>query len=91
MRARARVCVCVCLKRLNAYIYNTPGVLPAPNSLSLPVCRFDEGIRTHDRERNPVLQVANLLLVLLLEDEGALVRKVVDLDVGLRYLTHNLK
>ena len=72
-----------------SYVDGTPGVFPSSDSLS--VCVFDDGVRTHDRERDPVFQVPYLLLVLLLEDEGALVRKVVDLDAGLRYLTHDLE
>ena len=72
-----------------SYVDGAPGVFPSSDSLSVGV--FDDGVRTHDRERDPVFQVPDLLLVLLLEDEGALVRKVVDLDAGLRYLTHDLE
>ena len=78
------------LRQIMTYIDNTPRVFPAPNSLSFSVGGFDESIRTDDREGDATLQASDLLLVLLLEDERTLVREVVDLDTGLRYLSHYL-
>ena len=72
-----------------AYIYNAPRVLSSPDPLSIGV--FDDRVGSDDRKGDSRFHVPDFLLVLLLEDEGAVVWEVVDFDAGLRYLSHDLK
>ncbi len=74
---------------MHTHVNNSPRVFPSSGSLSLGV--FDDGVGADDGERDPVLHVPDLLLVLLLEDERALVGEVINLDAGLSYLTHDLE
>lgn len=63
---------------------DSPGILSAPHFLAV---EFDDGVRSHDRERHSVPQHLVQLVLLLLLD----LRELVDLYFMLRNLVQNLE